>query len=199
VRRSEDRADLYAAIAEAKKDMPIVPKVSLNPYFGSKYADLADVVKLIDPHIAKFGLSVGHHPETIDGADMLTTVLRHSSGQEEQSTVALHATKEDPQGFGSALTYARRYVYCAVLGVVADADDDGAAAAETPLRREGPRTQQKKETRTGPGGAKEATESQWKLIIRLANDLGKETPADGLTIAQASELIDKWQDEKKTA
>jgi len=61
--------------------------------------------------------------------DTLTTTLIHKSGQWIQSEMPLHLPKQDPQGQGSAVTYARRYAYMAILGLVADDDDDGNAAS----------------------------------------------------------------------
>jgi hypothetical protein len=82
----------------------------------------------------KHGLSVSQFPSHVEGKDALTTFLLHSSGQFIEHSMLLHLPKDDPQGQGSALTYARRYSYMAALGLVADDDDDGNRATEAGRR-----------------------------------------------------------------
>ena len=118
---------LAAALIAAQGEFAAIPKNSTNPFFKSKYADLATVVANAQPVLTKHGLAVSQHPTTLDGQPALQTILMHTSGQTIGSTMLLCATKTDPQGQGAALTYARRFAYMAVLGLVADADDDGNA------------------------------------------------------------------------
>jgi len=120
-----DINELAAALVAAQAEFSAVPKTAENPFFHSKYADLASVVKAAQPVLAKHGLAVSQHPTVVDGEPSLTTYLLHSSGQSLQSTMRLCAAKHDPQGQGAAITYARRFAYQAVLGLVADDDDDG--------------------------------------------------------------------------
>ena len=120
-----DIKELAAALVAAQAEFSAVPKTAENPFFHSKYADLASVVKAAQPVLAKHGLAVSQHPTVVDGEPSLTTYLLHSSGQSLQSTMRLCAAKHDPQGQGAAITYARRFAYQAVLGLVADDDDDG--------------------------------------------------------------------------
>ena len=121
---------LAAALVAAQAEFSAVPKTAENPFFHSKYADLASVVKAAQPILAKHGLAVSQHPTVVDGEPSLTTYLLHSSGQSLQSTMRLCAAKSDPQGQGAAITYARRFAYQAVLGLVADDDDDGNKATQ---------------------------------------------------------------------
>ena len=120
-----DINELAAALVAAQAEFSAVPKTAENPFFHSKYADLASVVKAAQPVLAKHGLAVSQHPTVVDGEPSLTTYLLHSSGQSLVSTMRLCAAKHDPQGQGAAITYARRFAYQAVLGLVADDDDDG--------------------------------------------------------------------------
>ena len=123
-----DLDQLSAALVAAQAEFSAVPKTADNPFFKSKYADLATVILHTQPILAKHGLAVSQHPTVVDGESALTTYLLHSSGQQLASTMQLCAAKNDPQGQGAAITYARRFAYMAVLGLVADADDDGNAA-----------------------------------------------------------------------
>lgn len=122
---SEQINELAVALVKAQGEFSAVPKTSVNPFFKSKYADLATVVETATPIVAKNGLAVSQHLAYDGEMDTLTTYLIHSSGQYISSTMRLHLTKVDAQGQGSATTYARRYAYMAVLGLVADEDDDG--------------------------------------------------------------------------
>lgn len=125
-----DIGELAAALVAAQAEFSAVPKTAENPFFHSKYADLASVVKSAQPILAKHGLAVSQHPTVVDGEPALTTYLLHSSGQSLVSTMRLCAAKHDPQGQGAAITYARRFAYQAVLGLVADEDDDGNKATQ---------------------------------------------------------------------
>lgn len=109
--------------------MPVVQKAKENPFFHSRYADLSTVVQTVTPIIAEHGLSVTQLPDYDGDRDLLTTRLLHESGQWIEASMRLLPIKSDPQAQGSAITYARRYAYCAVLGIVADEDDDGQAAS----------------------------------------------------------------------
>ena len=173
MRRSEDIGELAAALAKAQGSMETVKKGSTNPFFNSTYADLADVVEAVKPHLSENGLAVVQMPETQDGKPVLTTMLMHSSGQFVMGTLELVVQKNDMQAFGSATTYARRYQYSGVTGAAADADDDGNAASGTthddpPVRRS---------TGTQPGSqvakraseSNDATEAQWKYLAKLTN------------------------------
>jgi hypothetical protein len=123
---TEDLSALAPALIAAQAKFEAVAKTSDNPFFKSKYAGLPAVVKAASPILAENGLAV---VQTI-GNDTLTTVLLHASGQFIMDTATLHLPKADPQGQGSAVTYARRYGYMAILGLVADEDDDGNAASK---------------------------------------------------------------------
>lgn len=121
--------ELAAALVAAQAEFSAIPKNSDNPFFKSKYADLATVVAVTSPILAKHGLGLSQFPSGTQEHPALTTYLIHSSGQFVACEMPLYLPKNDPQGQGSALTYARRYAYMAVLGLVADEDDDGNAAS----------------------------------------------------------------------
>jgi hypothetical protein len=129
---SPDIAELAAALAGFQGEMAPVAKTADNPFFKSKYADLASIVEAASPLASKHGLSVMQMPGWDGDNHTLSTVVLHTSGQWVRSEMVLMLPKQDPQGQGSALTYGRRYAYCAALGVVADADDDGNAAVSAP-------------------------------------------------------------------
>ena len=134
--RSERIDDLAAALATAQGAMEAASKDKTNPHFKSKYADLASIWDAIREPLSKNGLSVVQLPEEIDGKIRLTTMLLHKSGQWIEAAYSLPPTKNDPQGFGSAITYMRRY---ALSGVgVAPEDDDGNDASARTLPQSSP-------------------------------------------------------------
>lgn len=133
--QSEQLDQLWTALSAAQAEFEAVAKESLNPFFKSRYAALPDVVKYASPILAKHGLSVAQFP---DGDDGLVTYLAHQSGQFVAHRIAMHLTKTDPQGFGAAVTYYRRYGYMSALGLVADEDDDGNSQAATTFTRPAP-------------------------------------------------------------
>lgn len=125
-RQSTEVNHLAAALVAFQAEMGAVPKESTNPFYKSRYADLAACVKAATPLATTHGIAVTQHI----GMGYLTTRLWHASGQWIEDDMELTPVKEhDPQAQGSAVTYARRYAYCAALGLVADNDDDGEAAS----------------------------------------------------------------------
>lgn len=131
--KSDEINELAAALVNAQGEFRAIPKTDTNPFFKSKYAGLASVVETASPVLEKNGLAVSQFISyEAGGADTLTTWLIHKSGQYLCDTMKLKLGKEDAQGQGSAVTYARRYAYMAVLGLVADEDDDGNKATAAP-------------------------------------------------------------------
>jgi hypothetical protein len=128
--------ELFTALAKAQMEMTNAEKNTDNAYLKSKYADLSSVMDAARPHLSKNGLCVIQVITEVDGVEYLKTILGHSSGQSIESNIKLVA-KADPNNtktnyyhaLGSALSYLRRYSYCAIVGVaVGTNDDDGNAS-----------------------------------------------------------------------
>ena len=130
VRRSDTIAKLTAALTKAACELKNPPKDSVNPFFNCRYADLATVRDAVLPVLARHDLAVLQLPCELDNAAALTTLLMHVSGEWVETTIKLRAVRNDPQGVGSALTYARRYALQAIAGVAAEDDDDGNTAGQ---------------------------------------------------------------------
>lgn len=130
MRTSDSIVDLSAAMAAAQGEMKPAVKDAENPHFKSKYADLASVFEAARAPLAKNGLSVWQELGNAEGGVTVTTRLVHKTGEwVEFGPLFVPAGKQDAQGLGSAATYARRYGLASALGVCADVDDDGNAAA----------------------------------------------------------------------
>jgi|SRR6185503_143175 len=129
--KSDSIANLTKALIDAKRNITNPKKAKSNPFFKSKYADLGSAIDASEDALSEQGLTVTQIVE-LAGPDKaaLTTLLMHSSGEFIGGSYPLNPVKDDPQGVGSAVTYARRYGLMAILGMAAE-DDDGAAGSGT--------------------------------------------------------------------
>ncbi len=125
---SENLNELAMALSRAQGEITGALKDSANPFFKSKYADLASCWDACRGPLSKNGLALTQFPMTEATATYLVTTLLHSSGQWMRSSLLVQPKDDTPQAMGSALTYARRYALTAVVGV-AQVDDDGNAAS----------------------------------------------------------------------
>lgn len=126
---SEQINELAAALAKAQGQIKGAVKDSTNPHFKSSYADLASVWDACRDALSENGIAVIQTPHTDEASNChVVTMLTHASGQWVRDTFSLPPTKADPQGYGSAITYMRRYALAAIVGVAPE-DDDGNAAS----------------------------------------------------------------------
>jgi hypothetical protein len=128
--KSENIEHLAVALAKAHAELKNPGFDTTNPFFKNKYASLAAVRDAVAPVLAKQGLSVVQLLGQKESGITCETALLHSSGQWIAETLYMPSAKQDAQGFGSAITYARRYALMAICGVVGDEDDDGAGSAK---------------------------------------------------------------------
>lgn len=126
---SESINELAKALVAFHGDGVSYKKGAVNPHFKNRYTTLEDLVDAVTPVLQKHGLAVSQFP-TGDGC--LTTYLMHASGQYVSHETKMFLAKTDPQGLGSAITYARRNSLAAVLGIAADVDDDAEKAMVRP-------------------------------------------------------------------
>ncbi len=142
MKTSEQIEDLCAALAKAQAGMSAATKSATNPHFKRAYADLNDCWEAAREPLTAQGLSVVQGISTT--SDTPTRVrcvsrLLHTSGQWiEPDGLEITPDKATAQGIGSAATYARRYSFCALVGIAPGDDDDGVGAepkSETPAER----------------------------------------------------------------
>ena len=139
-RRTVNHPNLSSAMAAAFAEIEKATKSAENPAFKaggkvSKYADLTSIIEAIKPPLIRHGLFFTQRCHPADTGVSVETVLHHSSGEKESLGVLyVPANKQDPQGFGSALTYARRYALQTSFGVPVEDDDGNAASRQQPLR-----------------------------------------------------------------
>jgi len=130
--KSETIGELGKALAAAQGSMKAAPKDAINPFFKSHYADLASVWDTARKPLADNGLSVTQTTQMDGDKIILETTLLHQSGEWISGNLALKPTKDDPQGQGSAITYARRYALSAIIGISTEDDDGNEASKQAP-------------------------------------------------------------------
>lgn len=128
-----DHKNIYAALAAAQMEMGKAIKDSANPAFKSKYADLASVMDACMGALNRNGIAVFQPTIDEDGARYVKTILAHVSGETLECRVPLIVQKNDMQGYGSAVTYARRYGLMGMAGIAPEDDDGNAAAKAAPV------------------------------------------------------------------
>jgi hypothetical protein len=147
--QSESIKELAAALTLAQAELKPAVKDATNPHLKSKYANLASVWEAVKEPLAKNGLSVVQtFAPSESGTVTVVSTLLHKSGEWIASPLTLPVGQATAQGYGSAITYGRRYGLSALLGVIADDDDDGAQASHPPQRQNG----YEDRTRDAPGG-----------------------------------------------
>ncbi len=127
MKSSELINELANALCNAQGQMGGVVKDSSNPFFKSKYADITSVIKAIKQPFSDNGLSYTQFPISNEHGVGVSTRLMHVSGQYLEMEYTLPTVKKDPQAYGSAITYARRYALQSIAGIPV-ADDDAEAA-----------------------------------------------------------------------
>jgi ERF superfamily len=129
MKTSETISKIAVALLEAQKGITFATKDATNPHFKNRYADLPAVVDAVKPALNDSGIAFIQSASPSDDSKLhLTTRLMHSSGEWIEDTLVMPLAKQDAQGFGSAMTYARRYALAAITGLYQD-DDDGNAGS----------------------------------------------------------------------
>ena len=130
-----ENAKIAAALVKAQRAFQPALKDKTNPAFRSKYADLGACIEAVQDALNAAGIALLQQTKEDASGVTVETVFLHESG-ESWASGPLHvpAAKQDPQGYGSALTYARRYSLMAACGIAPE-DDDGNAASKKPAQR----------------------------------------------------------------
>ena len=188
--RSESIGNLGKALAKAQTQLTNVKVDSQNPHFKSKYASLTAVNETVLPILSANGIAVlqGVSSPDVKCVGVSTTFIHGESGEWWTEELFLPPTKVDPQGFGSAITYGRRYLLMAMAGVATDDDDANEASKPQQAQRQ-PQPPVIAPTLPTPQAEKKATmpESQAEKKPIAPYPAEWKTPAD----AQAWAVSDK--------
>ena len=141
---------LAEALAAAQGAMKGAVKDANNPFFKSKYADLASCWEACRGPLASHGLSVIQGVSAEGAKITVTTLLAHSSGEWVQDAITLEAKDDSPQSIGSAATYGRRYGLSAAVGIAPEDDDGNASQPESPRPKSPPAPVPAKQNAGGP-------------------------------------------------
>jgi len=140
--KSDSIVELSKALAAAQGEMQNATKNAKNPHFRSNYADLGEILNVVRPVFAKHGLGIVQMPDFEQGLVEVETLLTHQSGEYISSRIRVPVGKNDAQGVGSAITYARRYSLAAVAGIGQEDDDgNGAVHGQQQRPQQAPRQQ----------------------------------------------------------
>ncbi len=163
IESSDSTAKLDTALAKAQGAFSAAAKDKTNPHFRANYADLASVWDACRSALASCGVAVTQWLVHAEDQRLHIVTRLACEGEWIRARWSMPVVKADAHGYGSAVTYARRYALAAAVGVVADDDDDGNAASEGPRKRE-----QKEPAKKAPPIDVEG----WRLRIQLAGSLG---------------------------
>lgn len=135
MKTSDSINKISAALLKAQRAITFASKDAKNPHFKNTYADLPAVIDAVKPALNEAGIVFLQSASPSDpGTLCLTTRLVHESGEWIEDTATVPLPKNDPQGYGSAMTYARRYSLAAITGLYQD-DDDGNGAMKQPPKQ----------------------------------------------------------------
>lgn len=158
--------EIASALVRAQKSFAPALKTNTNPHFRSKYVALDGCIEAVIDALNSNGIALLQPTHLDDTGVTVETLFVHESG-EMLSGGKLHvpAAKQDPQGYGSALTYARRYSLMAACGIAPEDDDGNAASAPQP-RQEKP-----------PSKPTPISGNQAEALIALADEVQADLPA----------------------
>jgi hypothetical protein len=160
--------EIASALVKAQKAFGPALKTSTNPAFRSKYAKLENCIDAVIDALNDNGIMLTQQTHLCEDGVIIETMFLHESG-EQLSAGKLHvpATKHDAQGYGSALSYARRYSLLAACGIAAE-DDDGEAASKPKAAPAKPVAQPAAPVKASPPPAKiEGKEGPWQLKVSI--------------------------------
>ena len=201
--KSESITNLVKALVTFQGKMTAVKKDTTNPFYKSKYATLDTIWETIRKPLSENGLSIAQTMNLIESNSVLETTLYHTSGEWISGTQLVNPVKNDPQGLGSAITYARRYSLSAILGLVSDDDDDANVATKPESKPKVESKPVEKPVEAPKAEPKLASEAQVKKIYASVKEKGitadqakaylkstfNKLSTKELTVTEASQLI----------
>lgn len=161
---------ISAALVKAKKEFQPALKNAVNPHLKNRYADLGACLDAVDDALLNNGIFMFQETSEDESGVTVETVFLHESGEELRcGKLHVPAPKQDPQGYGSALTYARRYSLSTACGIAAEDDDGNAGSKQAKPKQEQPLIASNATAPASkPNSAQpKCSEAQWALIEKL--------------------------------
>lgn len=167
-----DTDKIIPALVAFQAEMPVLTKDAKNPHFNRLFASLPAIVETIQPLLAKHRLGFRCYGtgEADTRGILFVGELFHESGQSLESRMVVPMDKPTAQDAGKAMTYARRYLLCGLLNLVADEDDD----AESLVRKPAPRQERPPEPAPSPrpaagvGPESPISDATWRSLVDAA-------------------------------
>lgn len=186
MQHSESVKELFGALSKFRAQVKQPAKTAKNPYFNSKYVTLEGVMQAVDAALTGTGLAYSQLAENGDNGVSVSTLITHSSGEWMiVGPLTLNPAKRDPQGQGSAITYAKRYQLASAFGISSDIDDDGNVGTfgenSQPLPRRQPRPRQTVEQKARHDAATAKMEAMQAAKQEATNTI---VDANGTTLLQ---------------
>jgi len=184
IEKSELINNLASALLKAQKAIGVAIKDAKNPYFKSNYADLKAVIDSVKEPLNNNGIAFLQAVNKSNGSDLpvVETMLLHESGQFLNSVTPVFCAKpNDPQAFGSGVTYSKRYALQAILGLPT-ADDD----AEKAMDRNGKTNEQPKKIEPPQGDVTKLIDQEFfNYSTEHGDELAKGFIFDGTKFKEA--------------
>ena len=160
---------IASALVKAQREFGPALKSSTNPHFRSKYADLSACIEAVITALNNNGIYLMQLTDEHDGGVKVSTTFIHESGEQlSAGSLFMPAVKHDAQGYGSALSYARRYSLMAACSLATE-DDDGNQATKTAPQAAPPKPTPKV-SEAPPPKIVEGKDSQWRIKVTTDPD-----------------------------
>lgn len=157
--------EIASALVKAQREFGPALKSSTNPHFRSKYADLSACIEAVITALNNNGIYLMQLTDEHDGGVKVSTTFIHESGEQlSAGSLFMPAIKHDAQGYGSALSYARRYSLMAACSLATE-DDDGNQATKTAPQATPPKATPKAIEVPPPKKMEGRADSQWQLKV----------------------------------
>jgi hypothetical protein len=210
---SQEITELAKAMLKVQAQLQPALKDRENPFTKSHYATLNSVMDACRDALVNNGIWLVQHPVPVEPGylGLVTKLVHTESGQWQSSLLVMPLPKADPQGYGSALTYGRRYCLSALIGIVSEDDDDGEAASngsrgKRDTKAKGPLPQQKQNPPAQNGPSPHPSLSAMPKLDGISYEAVNTTDgklcivAKGDTRSKKQILIQagfKWSEERK--
>ena len=127
---SPEITELAEAMIQVQQTLSPALKDAENTFTNSRYATLHSVMNACRDALLEHGVWLTQYPVSVEANQLglVTKIVHAETGQWQASLLTMPLPKNDPQGYGSAMTYARRYGLSALVGIVTESDDDGESA-----------------------------------------------------------------------
>ena len=169
--KSESITKIAAALVAFSGEVKSIDHDSTNPHFKSDYTSLDHMIEVTKPILHKHGLTVMQFPGGDGERVTVRTMILHNSGEWiETEPLTLKPVKLDPQGAGSAITYARRYSYAAALSLSLGDDDDGNEASKGPAQTTKSSPKPSEASKSTPASNNLISQAQVNYCHKLKND-----------------------------